>query len=535
MLKTQIQLRQIGCFCFMCHTIMEWLTDPTALIGLSTLILLEVVLGIDNLVFIAILADKLPPHQRDKARLIGLSLALVMRLILLASISWLVTLTEPIMTIVDHTFSGRDLIFIGGGMFLLFKATKELHERLESRHHEASGQPVYASFNTVVAQIVVLDAVFSIDSVITAVGMANHLSVMMAAVIIAMIIMMIASRPLTQFVNARPTVIILCLGFLMMIGFSLIADGVGVHIPKGYLYAAIGFSILVEAFNQFARSKRTRIYNNMTLRDRTAEAVLRLLGGKAASAAVPTEIEDIVAGDAQSPVFDAEEMRMFARVMRLRDINIASVMTHRRDIVWIDVNEPRDSIQSKIRDSRHSRYPLCEGSIDQPLGILTVKELLLHLTDHKSLVNLMQQPITIPESITVLTALERFKQSTLGFAMVVDEYGSLQGIVTLKDIMEAIVGTLPEPKFREDFEGVQRDDGSWQLDGGLAIHEVEELLNVKLMGEKNEFHTLGGFIIFHLGHLPNTQDSFVWNEIRFEVTEMDRNRIEKVLVTPEIV
>lgn len=188
--------------------------------------------GIDNLVFIAILADKLPPKQRDKARLIGLSLALIMRLALLSIISWLVTLTKPLFTVWDFTFSGRDLIMLLGGIFLLFKATTELHERLENREHDTGHGKGYASFWVVVTQIVILDAVFSLDAVITAVGMVNHLPVMMAAVVIAMAVMLLASKPLTRFVNQHPTVVVLCLSFLLMIGLSLVAEGFGFHIPK---------------------------------------------------------------------------------------------------------------------------------------------------------------------------------------------------------------------------------------------------------------------------------------------------------------
>lgn len=223
--------------------------------------------------------------------MIGLVLALLMRLVLLASISWLVTLTAPLFTVFGRDFSGRDLILLIGGLFLLFKGTMELHERLEGGdEHTSSGPRMYAAFWPVVAQIVVLDAVFSLDAVITAVGMVEHLEVMMIAVTIAIGLMIVASKPLTRFVNAHRTVVILCLGFLLMIGFSLVVEGLGFDIPKGYLYAAIGFSVLIEAFNQWAQFNRRRfLVGTRPLRERTAEAVLRLLGGRAESAEVGEE------------------------------------------------------------------------------------------------------------------------------------------------------------------------------------------------------------------------------------------------------
>ena len=224
---------------------MEWIADPSIWAGLITLIVIELVLGIDNLVFIAILAEKLPPKQRDRAR-----------------ISWLVTLTQPLFSFRSFTFSARDLIMLFGGFFLLFKATMELNERLEGKDSNNPTQRKGAKFWGVVTQIVVLDAIFSLDSVITAVGMVDHLLVMMAAVVIAISLMLMASKPLTQFVNSHPTIVILCLSFLLMIGFSLVAEGFGFVIPKGYLYAAIGFSVMIEALNQLAIFNRSLIRRN---------------------------------------------------------------------------------------------------------------------------------------------------------------------------------------------------------------------------------------------------------------------------------
>ncbi len=226
---------------------MEWITDPQAWIALATLTALEVVLGIDNIIFISILAGKLPPEQRARGRTLGLAAAMVMRLALLASLQWLSHLTTELFVVAGHAVSARDLILVGGGLFLLAKATFEIHHNLEGREERAGGAA--ASFGSVIAQIMVLDIVFSLDSVITAIGMADHLPVMMAAVIIAVLVMMVAAGPISNFVEDHPTLKILALSFLLLVGMSLVAEGLGQHIPKGYLYFAMGFSVLVEALN----------------------------------------------------------------------------------------------------------------------------------------------------------------------------------------------------------------------------------------------------------------------------------------------
>ena len=240
---------------------MEWLADPEILASLVTLTALEIVLGIDNLVFVAILAGRLPPDRQKQGRQLGLALALITRLALLASVAWIIGLTRPVFAIFGHPFSWRDVLLTGGGFFLLYKGTKEIHHRLEgddTAEAARGGQP-RSSFAAVVVQIMLLDIVFSLDSVITAVGMTEIFWVMAAAIIIAVAIMLAASGPLTGFIERYPTVKMLALSFLLLIGMALIADGAGVHVPKGYIYAAIGFSIGVEALNQLAaRCRRSR-------------------------------------------------------------------------------------------------------------------------------------------------------------------------------------------------------------------------------------------------------------------------------------
>lgn len=237
---------------------MDWLTDPEIWIALVTLTSLEIVLGIDNIIFISILASKLPHDQQNKARQVGLALAMLTRIALLFSLSWIIQLTTPIFTVFGLGISGRDLILLFGGLFLLGKATYEIHERLEGEEGHASAK-VAASFTSVIIQILLLDIVFSLDSVITAVGMVDELWVMITAVIISVGIMLWAAGPVSDFVNRHPTVKMLALSFLLLIGFSLVAEGLHQHIPKGYIYFAMGFSVLVEVFNLQLRRKSTPV------------------------------------------------------------------------------------------------------------------------------------------------------------------------------------------------------------------------------------------------------------------------------------
>jgi predicted tellurium resistance membrane protein TerC len=235
-----------------------WISDPSVWLSLITLAGLEIVLGIDNLVFIAILTNRLPEERRPFARKVGLALALITRLMLLGALAWIVTLTRPIFSVMNLEISWRDLILIAGGLFLLVKATHEIHNSIEGEPEDKGPAVKAATFGAIVTQIAIVDIIFSLDSVITAVGMADELWIMVVAVVLAMIIMLVASTPLANFVSAHPTVKMLALSFLLMIGVFLVADGLHFHIPKGYLYFSLAFSILVEALNYWVRNRRKK-------------------------------------------------------------------------------------------------------------------------------------------------------------------------------------------------------------------------------------------------------------------------------------
>jgi predicted tellurium resistance membrane protein TerC len=401
---------------------MEWISDPAAWLGLGTLVALEIVLGVDNLIFLAILADRLPAAQRDRARIVGLSLALVMRLALLASITWVMSLNEPIISFWRFAISWRDLILIAGGAFLLLKATTEIHERVQGGH--ATGQKsgrADAAFWPIIAQIIVLDAVFSLDSIITAVGMVDELGVMMTAVVIAVIAMLVASKPLTAFITARPSLIILCLGFLLMIGLVLVVDGLGVHVPKSYVYAAIGFAVLIEALNQFAA--RNRQAPAAVTKAGVVESVLRLVAG------VPLA-----------------EKQMLEEVLTLDQRPVSEVMTPRAEVIWLDAAMAPAIIVARLRASAHREFPVGRGSIDRVLGLVRKEELLAQCLDGLpvNLERAMRPPVFVREDASVLEGIALLKREPAEMAVVVNGNGEFEGVLTREDLLEAIAGDMPD-------------------------------------------------------------------------------------------
>jgi predicted tellurium resistance membrane protein TerC len=400
---------------------MEWIADPAAWVGLLTLVALEVVLGVDNLIFLAILADKLPPGERNRARIVGLSLALVMRLGLLASITWVMSLTAPLFEFWRLAVSWRDLILIGGGIFLLIKATTEIHERVQGVAHGPRRGGQHAAFWPIIAQIIALDAVFSLDSIITAVGMVDELAIMMTAVIIAVGAMMIASKPLTAFITARPSLIILCLGFLLMIGLVLVVDGLGLHIPKGYVYAAIGFSVLVEILNQLSARNRSRPASRA--QPRLADSVLRLLAG------VPLA-----------------EKEMVAEVLTLASRRVSDIMTPRAEVTWLDAARDPATVLQKLRASPHREFPVGRGSIDRALGLVRKEEILAQCLDGAAvdIARVLRPPLVVDESASILDAVALFKREPAEMAVVVDAQGLFKGVVTREDLLEAIAGDMPD-------------------------------------------------------------------------------------------
>ncbi|MDO4879209.1 MAG: TerC family protein [Neisseria sp.] len=511
---------------------LSWLSEAHTWIGFATLLLLEVVLGIDNLVFVAILANKVKPRLRDRARITGLTLAVMIRIVMLGFMAHIMTLTQPFMSLGGRDVAGKDLIMLAGGLFLLYKATTELHERLEGGSHFAVAEThkKHSPFWAVVAQILILDAVFSIDSVITAVAMVDHIVVAMAAVAAAMSVMVWASKPLTEFVDRHPTVVMLCLGFLLMIGFSLIAEAFHFHIPKGYLYAAIGFSILIETFNQISvRNTKRNDYSGSSWRKRTAENVLGMMGIR----------ESILAGEGaqaqNSEHFEENEKSMIRSVLTLAERPILGVMIPRRDIERLDISQSKDEQRQQLQNTPYSRLLVVgKAGVDEPLGYINKKDLLNQLLEGGEL-NIqaaLRQPLILPDSTTALNAIELFRQNSADYSLVVDEFGAVLGMVTMKDLLETIAGEFPEEFERENGGEAQTEAADCIIvDGASEYVELSAQLKLPPPEEDAAYHTVAGLIMEELENLPEVGEHMDFHGWRFEVLEKEGQRIEKVKIS----
>jgi len=503
--------------------------------GLLTLIVLEVILGIDNLIFVAILSEKLPSYQRDKARLIGLSFALLIRLGLLSLISWITTLTNPIINNRYFNLSGRDFILLIGGIFLLFKAIIELHERLENKENVTINNKNYASFWIVVAQIIILDAIFSLDSIITAAGIVNKLFIMMIAVTIAMILMLLASKMLTEFIKLHSTVIVLCLSFLLMIGFSLIAEAIGFSIPKGYLYVAISFSIVIELFNQIARRNFIKHQSQIPMRQRVAETIFRLATREKYPLLRKNELshenDTMSIHREEHEEFKDEEKYMINSVLTLSGRSIRSIMTPRREISWVDVNRKTVDIQKQLLKSPHSLFPVCKGELDEIIGIVRAKELLVALDKNLNINEFSSKipPIIIPDTLDPINLMGVLRKAKGNFVIVTNEFGVVQGLITPLDVLEAIAGEFPDADETPDI--ILENDG-WLVKGGTDLHSLEQLLNTNNLSKNSKkYASLAGLLIAQKGQLPIPGEKITIPPLNFYIVEATEYHIDLVKVT----
>ncbi|MCR5535960.1 MAG: TerC family protein [Succinivibrio sp.] len=510
---------------------LNWIFEPTALVGLLTLAVIQIVLAIDNLVFIAVLSAKLPPSKRAKARYIGIGGALVIRLVLLVFAAYIMALSNPLFTLFGQAFSVRDLVMFAGGMFLLYKSTEELHEKLEGQEEQkiTLSRAGSHSLTLVAVQIMVLDALFSVDAIVTAVGMTSHVFIMMIAVTIAMGVMMWASGFVTEFLSRHPTLVILCLGFLLLIGFSLLMEALHISVPKGYLYAAIGFSILIEVLNQIARKNTLKLgkASAMQGRELAASLVLRLLGSK--SEEVPSLREAIVSRTGPE-VFNSQEKEMVSRVLTLSSLPVKAVMTVRADLQRINLDQEYDKLIEQVKSYTHTKLVVYQSQQkDQPLGYLTRSDLLAlalkGVADVQLIRELIREPLYLPETVNILKALEEFRKAKKYIAFVFDEFGNFEGLVTLHDIMEEVAGELPDQT--ENPEIVKLENGQWQIEGDAILTDIARITGFSLP-PSDHYQTIAGFILDYLQRIPEQGEQIQLQSWIIKVVKTSYTSIEVV-------
>ena len=348
---------------------------------------------------------------------------------------------------------------------------------------------------------------------------------MMAAVTIAVIVMLIASKPLTVFVNRHPTVVILCLSFLLLIGISLIAEGFGFHIPKGYIYSGIGVAILIEAFNQFSKRNVVKHESKIPLRHRTADSILKLMGGK-----VETVSDSPQRTEAQE-VFADEERYMIGGVLTLAERSVASIMTPRSQISWINMNDTPEEIREQVLSVPHSLFPICRGSLDKVLSVVRAKEILEVLDDNEQLKTLIKRhrPIFIFEKMKVIDAINTLRSSKGSLVLVNDEFGNVQGLISPLDVFEAIAGEFPDAD--EQLDLVKLDDRTWKASGMLDLYQLELESGLDLVEEDSGYISISGLILDKCNGTVEVGSSLDYQGAHFKVTELEANHIKTVMIT----
>ena len=508
---------------------MEFLSNPALWAGLLILIAIEIVLGMDNLALIDVLADKLPESSRGRARGVGMCIALVARVGLLWLIWHLLAFTAPLFPVSGFVFSLRSIMLLGGGAFLVIKATRGLHDRLEGGFPKEDTPSDKTGFWHITAQIAALDAIFSMDAVVTALGFMDSLGLMIVAVVAATPAAILLKKRLPDFMRRHPTIQILCLDYLMLIGLVLVADAVGFHIPKGYIYAIIGFSMLVECIRQMLDRRRDLRLGRRTLRLRTAGAVLRFLGSSTTFYKQPGSVPEKSATDEG---LSAGARDMLYGVLTMGERHIRSIMTPRPEITWVDIEDTPAEIRDIVRQSPHSVYPVRQSSTDEVLGVVYGKDIMGILPEAGdfNLSGIIQPPVFVQESVGILRLMEVLRATRAKMVLITEEYGSVVGLVTPLDILEVIAGDFPEVGENPDF--IPDGENAWKVDGGTDLHRLEMLLDVDLRQDDSAggYVTLGGYLMDNLGRLPQPGDALERDDLCFEVLEASDRKVDLVRV-----
>lgn len=507
---------------------MEWLLEPSLWAGLATLIAFEVVLGLESLAFVASLTERLPPRQHKRARLIGLSLALLLRLALLALIVWAIRLEQPLFPVGEHWATSRHFLLMLGGIFLVAKSVLDLAVRLETESPSLPPLRTHGGLGVVIAQIVILEAAFSFDTIFVAIGLTDSLAVMVVAMVVAFFVQQLGASPLLQWLQAHPIVITLAQALLLVVGFALMAEGLGLWVPTPLIYAITALAALV-ALAQHRWPMPTAVHESRhRLRARTAESILSLLGKPADDDPQPSSER---VPESTDTGFEVEERNMVSGVLNLVERSVHSIMTPRGDISWIDLHDDPQQIQERLLETPHNFFPVCRGQLDEVVGLGRARDLLADiLTTGKIQTESLREPLIVHESIRMLSLMDTLKRSRGQVVLVTDEFGAIEGLVTPIDVFEAIAGEFPDEDEQPDI--LAESDESWRVAGAADLLHLEQELGISGL-VNDDYATLGGFLLSHFDQLPEAGQVFESSAhgLRFEVLEVKDRRIGDVRIT----
>jgi CBS domain containing-hemolysin-like protein len=514
---------------------MDGLLNPAIWLGFLALVALELVLAVGHVAHAVKLSESLAPQARAKAPALGLLSALLIRLALLVSGVWLTQFTTPFLNVGAFGLSLKDAILIVGGFYLLFRATLAIYERTEAAlaRNQEERQPSRPSM--VVLQIALLSIFFTVDMATVAIGLVENLAVMISAAVVASLLSLLLQTRLIRWVSAYPAVVLLCFGFMLILGFSMVIRGFGVALPGGLLLLVLLFLVLVAWFLHVAYPRAAVAQSQLPIRERTVQAVARLLGknftqGPAKGPTPSTE-------STEDRSFEVEERNMVSGVLTLAERSVHSIMTPRTEISWVNLDDDPENIKTQLEEEPHSYFPVCRGSLDEVVGIGRAKRMVADILTHGHIrQKRLREPIIIHDTITISRLLDTLKRSKGQLVLVADEFGTLQGLVTPIDVFEAIAGEFPDEDETPDI--VSDGEDRWRMDGATDLHQLEQVLDTTgFVDEDDEYTTLAGYLLNYFGQLPKLGDICEHKRpeaiFTFEVVRIEGRRIALVNVAKQ--
>jgi len=516
---------------------MEGLLNPVIGFGFLALVALELVFAVGHVAYAVKLSESLAPQARARAQALGLLSALLVRVALLVSVVWLIQFTTPFLTLGAFGLSLKDVILIAGGFYLLLRATLAIYVRAEAALLSGQDERQLSRPGIVVLQIALLSIGFTVDMAAVAIGLVESLVVMIGAAVVASMLSLVLQARLIRWVSAYPAVTLLCFGFMLILGFSMVIRGFGIVLPGSLLLWVLAFLILVAWFLHGAYPRAAVAQSRLPIRERTVQAVARLLGKDHTPSPVTGFTPSAESTTDRS--FEVEERNMVSGVLTLAERSVHSIMTPRTEISWVNLDHDPDSIKMQLEEEPHSYFPVCRGSLDEVVGIGRAKRMVADILTHGHIrQKRLREPIIIHDTITISRLLDTLKRAKGQLVLVADEFGTLQGLVTPIDVFEAIAGEFPDEDETPDI--VSDGENRWRMDGATDLHHLEQVLDTTgFVNEDDDYTTLAGYLLNYFGQLPKLGDICEHKRpeaiFTFEVVRIEGRRIALVNVAKQLI